>query len=74
MSLSFRDLPKFSDAWWWMRGVLVVMTVLVLVPAVTPIERYAILRGVHAVIINWTELTGWLGAMIGRLPFVPELH
>lgn len=58
---------------WFLRGVLAALVVLAPVAAALDISRYEFLRFTHAVFVGWDKIAGWLGGVIGLVPFIPHL-
>lgn len=49
------------------------MTLTTLVPNFTDLSRFQFLRAFQVVLLEWNRFTGFLGRLIGHLPFVPDL-
>ena len=74
---SWDALVKRHALWlqgfWFIRGVMGTMALVALIPQVTELERLEALRALYALILGWGDLMGWLGRMVGHVPFLPEL-
>ena len=64
---------RLKNTSWLVRGALGAWPLLAALEAITPFEKIEILRSLHAMILSWNELIIWLGQLIGKIPFVPNL-
>jgi len=70
LSKTWQTLQKTN---WFMRGALGAFPILAFFEQIFPLDKVEILRALHAIVLSWNELVGRIGAIIGKLPLVPEL-
>lgn len=66
-------LTRLLYGYWWARGIAAALGFLVLVKQLFGLEYFEAAGAIIATIISWEQVLGWLGALIGYLPFLPKL-
>jgi hypothetical protein len=70
-------LQQIWESWilrfWFCRGVAAAMALVAPIPTVTDLSRFQGLRALHALILSWRHVADEIGALVGKLPFVPSI-
>ena len=73
-ALKFLDAQWLWNSFWVLRGALAAFLVLTLLDGAALLPLRDVLQFVHTLITGWDVLAHEIGLLIGRIPFVPELH
>lgn len=69
-------MPEIWQRWahrfWFLRGVAAAIALSALVPQFTDLSRWEFLRAFAALLVGWNGVVGYLGRLIGQLPFLPN--
>ena len=58
---------------WWLRGAAAAFALISLLTLLLPLSEWEALRLIRAAVRSWREIAATVGALIGRLPGLPEL-
>jgi hypothetical protein len=67
------EFLKFFWSRWWLRGVAAALGLLLFVRQFFGYSLFETTSAVLAALALWRDLLGWLGSLIGQLPFIPPL-
>lgn len=72
-SRPWKRVAKFFWLNTFVRGFFGALSAITLFADVIGLESYEAARAIHALIAGWSVVTHQIGALIGQLPFIPDL-
>ncbi len=67
------DFIRLLSGYWWLRGVAGALSLLLFAKQYFGFSLFETAAALLATLSLWKDALGWIGALIGRIPFIPPL-
>lgn len=69
----YKSVIVLASSFWFVRGVIALVSVVALVPQFVDVSRFETLRAFHVILWQWREFLTFIGRLVGQIPFLPEI-
>lgn len=66
-------MRQLVQQFWFLRGVAAAFSVVQFLPRIFDVSRWDVLRAFHALLVCWDDAMRWLGRLVGRIPWLPDI-